>query len=114
MANHSNNYLNPDQVRDVLLAIGREPVSQTAQRLGRTKQSIINIQYGKAFAELHPELPRKQRRRNPLPGESSCRICQHWIEEPKPGQPACDLGLPDAREVGFGFAAECNLYRLRR
>lgn len=113
MADHSNQ-LTPDQVRDVLLAIGREPVGQTAERVGRSRQAISSIQRGSAYADVHPELPRRQRRRNPRAGEPSCKICQHWIEEPKPGHPPCDLGLPDVHEVGLGFATECNLYRMRR
>jgi hypothetical protein len=108
------NKLNPDQVRDVLLSIGVETVAQTAQRLGRTRQAIINIQHGNAFASLYPELPRRQRRYSPRPGEPSCKRCQHWIQEPKPSQPPCDLGLPDVIEIGTGFAAECNLYRMQR
>ena len=109
-----SNQLTPDQVRDVLLAIGREPVGRTAERVGRSRQAISSIQRGSAYAEVHPELPRRQRRYSPRPGEPSCKRCQHWIQEPKPSQPPCDLGLPDVIEIGTGFAAECNLYRMQR
>lgn len=113
MPDHSN-HLTPDQVRDVLLAIGREPVGRTAERVGRSRQAISSIQRGSAYADVHPELPRRQRRRSPRQGEPSCKACLYWIEDPKPGQPPCDLGLPDVLEVGLGFATECNLYRMRR
>ena len=60
----ASNQLTPDQVQDVLLAIGREPVGRTAERVGRSRQAISSIQRGSAYADVHPELPRRQRRRN--------------------------------------------------
>jgi hypothetical protein len=112
--------LSAEQVRDVLLAIGKETLNTTAKRVDRTAWVISQIQRGQKYADVHPELPRRpgrpKRRHAPQPtaGEPSCRICQHWIEEPEPGRPPCDLGLPDVHEVGLGFATECNLYQMQR
>ena len=111
--------LTDDQVRLVLLAIGREKLGVTARRVDRTVMVVSRIQRGLKYRNVHPELPRRPgrpiKRKAPKPSASNptCILCQHFTLQ-KSGETPCDLGFPDPLEEGLGFAEECNLYQMRR
>lgn len=110
--------LTDDQVRLVLLAIGKEKLGVTSRRVDRTTIVVSQIQRGLKYKNVHPELPRRAARPKrpnapkPTASKPTCILCQHFTLQ-KSGETPCDLGFPDPLEDGFGFAAECNLYQLK-
>lgn len=88
-------------IREIL--VSREPHTRLAQRLGGHPSTYSLIRSGRIYAKSCPDVPRWQ------PGRT-CSACCHWID----GDDArCDLGLPDPKEEGLGFARECLTFAAR-
>jgi hypothetical protein len=91
--------LSPEQVRHIL----ESPLSdrQLALEVGRSRWAIAQLRSGRTYANLWPELPRRQ-------AGLTCLQCSHW----RNGR--CGMGFPDPVEEGLGFANDCSMYAEER
>ena len=73
--------------------------SEMARRLGIAHQTISAIRLGQLHATVRPDIPRW--------GQGpTCEQCIHY----RPSDEPCDLGFPDPRLEGLGFAAWCSSF----
>jgi hypothetical protein len=94
--------MTPDQVKVALESYGLSH-HKMAKVLGCSREAVRSVRIGKSFRDVHPDLPRWHTVRAPT-AEYSCALCQHWRSD------ECDLGFPDPKEDGHGFAHECINY----
>ena len=83
----------PEEVRRILEADGS--YRQIARQVGRSVPTVAAVVTGQRYAELFPELPRRQ--------VLSCLQCIHWIGR-------CGMGFPDPLEESLAFARECACF----
>jgi len=103
----------PDQVREVLLSFDLSNAEMARQMGSTSREAVRQVRQGLSHRNVCPEIPRWHRRRHLAPtAEHSCERCQHW--RGAACDAACDLGFPDPREEGLGFAAECCCYSPER
>lgn len=89
--------LTEQQIRMILL----DPSTDEAvgRKVEKSRSAIQRIRCGALYAEVAPELPR--RRKRPV---TSCRSCVHCANG------KCQMDVPDFKEEGLGFAADCDFY----
>lgn len=89
---------------DILTSTGIH--AELADRYGVSASTIGKIRRGEMHETVAPELPRWQR--GGLRGiKRLCSNCLHWDQD------RCDLGFPDPKEEGHGFARDCSVYTVR-
>ena len=90
--------LEPDEVRQILLAPREVSNSTLGRQLGVSRESVRQIRAGIIHARTHPELPRLG------PVKVSCDSCCHFSGR-------CSYGFPEAVSEPW-FAGECDFYQL--
>lgn len=103
--NRKRLWLSEDQVRMVLT----QPEvnnQQMAKLLDCSGETVRQIRCGMLYRNVLPHLIRpKEQRPRLLSDGPRCDRCKHWTGE------RCGWGFPDPGVEGWGFAADCELYR---
>jgi hypothetical protein len=96
--------LTPEQVYTVLTS--PESATKLSERLPGSRTLFCEIRKGNAYADLFPEIPRKQARK-----QKSCQDCCFLISGWRSGKSEnpCSLGIPEAEKFGANYATDCAI-----
>ena len=87
-----------------MILTSSESAKKLSEKLPASKTLLCDIRKGRAYADLFPEIPRKEVRRL-----KSCQNCCFVVSGWQSGKNPCSLGIPEAAKIGAGYATDCAI-----